>query len=454
MQMNRQKIILFVFVCLQSSSLFANEHRINLYDQQLDIANFDFYVERVLDARADQYCIGMVQKGLTNIKVPAFLGNGVAEELLALFSVSFKNTSDKKPLIVKVNELKIYEVTYTSREYAFAEVNVSFLQKEGDHYVELFEIGHLVEKSALDVTASHDDNISNALAVCFTQFRDQYQKGKIWSKPMDPAALTLHTLNHAYPIQAAEQYPKGVFKTFADFRNNDPDTEVAFSVEYDQKRKKEQVEAIPIWKDKTFEDQHIWGFSDGKNLFIQVDRSFYLLEKEERTFIVHAPSEAKGNAAVVGGILGGLVGALLFDALDASKGKEMRYKLDFTTGAIAAYEEPNYKRIEARSVLYLSSFEKEGTQISVFANGQQLCQLTPGTYYILRTKPSQATVEVCLDAGNAKTCDTIEPTLFKSEVYLCLSKKDGTPALESPNKSMQQSIWSRIKEGKAQELCK
>lgn len=450
------KNCILTLVCYGFSLPFliaADVHSIYLRDFSLALSEFDYYVEKVIDVRDAGNYIGFVRKGLGDRKVPATLGEqSAADELQMLFNRSFANMPGKRPLTIRVNKLLIYEVVYTSKAYAFAEVNLTFLAKNGDVYVELYETGTMVSKQGLEVTGSHEKNLIQALDICFKQFRAFAKRGVLKGTTVSTEELLVNPIGKRhYPIETASEYPKGIYYSLSDFLNNTPDTSVEFTVEYKPKKKEEDLEAIPHWTDPVLNHTALWGFSDGKQIFVFLDGYFHLIQKEANNFIVYAPDLKKGGAVMTGAILGGLVGALLADALENPK--EIKYKIDFSTGGVAPLKEPNYKRIEARSAIYFTSFAKDGSELTVFVNGEEKCTLSPGQYYIVRTKPTQTTVEICVAANGEKVCRQIEPEIMKTEAYLCRLEKKGTPAIESPSAGTLQSVQERIRDGKATEAC-
>lgn len=449
-------VVLLCYLGSASQLIAADIYRIYLRDFSLAINEFDYYVEEVIDVRDVDNYIGFVRKGLGDRKVPAMLGERSAEEeLKALFARSFPAGNEKTPLIVRVNKFLVYEVVYAAKAYAFAEVNLSFLTRTGDVYLELYETGTMITKPGLEVTGSHEKNIIQALDHCFKQFRAYATAGAMQAMTVPANELRVNPIGKRhYPIETATEYPKGVYHTLADFRNNTPDASVEFTINYKKQKKEETLEAVLDFKDPKVNVDEIWGFSDGKQIFINAQGSFHVLQKEEDNFVVQAPSLSKGvGSAVVGGILGGAIGGLLMSAFDHSSGKEMTYKIDYTTGAVTPLKEPGYKRIEASSAIYFTSFAKDGSELTVFVNGEEKCTLNPGQYYMVRTKPARTSVEICIAANGEKACQQIEPELLKTEAYLCRIEKKGAPVIESPSTGTLQSVQEKIREGKATEAC-
>lgn len=438
--------------------VLANEHNISLENHALALNDFNFYVADVVDALTDKHCIGFVQKkGLENTKIPAMLGESIESEFRALLTKSFPKDGNKIPLTIRINKILIYELVYSGGyKYAFSEINITFLHRQEDYFIELFDIGASVNKSndikgVGDVTEYHPDNILRVLEFCFRQFKDAANKTKLSSTKISLSELTNNPLNKQnYPIHAATEYPKGIYHNFADFRNNLPDPSYPFKVKYKRKKREAKI----IWADGSTASNGIWGFSDGKTIYINIDGAFHALWKEGRDFKVTAPSLQRSNPVYFGGAIGGIVGAIIMSQLDFPEGIDEEYEIDFSTGSIASTNVLNFKKVEARSLIYFSSFEKENMQLTLRVNGKYQCKLTAGTYNIIRTIPSLKQIEICLTSSNGeKYCEEINPVPFKTTVFICRTKRKGNLVLETPSMNTQETIAKKIKEGKIVEAC-
>jgi hypothetical protein len=88
---------------------------------------------------------------------------------------------------------------------------------------------------------------------------------------------------YEYPILTVQKFSKGIFNTYKDFLENN-----VYPLEMDvyyQKNKR-------FIKSKTLPDSVVnkgWGFSDGKDLFININGSFYKLIRSENTFDLIGP---------------------------------------------------------------------------------------------------------------------------------------------------------------------
>ena len=121
---------------------------------------------------------------------------------------------------------------------------------------------------------------SSAVAYCDSIF---IHKPNLDSQLTSGAFQTLVLSGYNYPILTAEKFSKGIFTTYNDFLKNS-----VYPLElevYYQKNKR-------FIKSQTLPDSIInksWGFSDGKDLFININGSFYKLIRAENTFDLIGP---------------------------------------------------------------------------------------------------------------------------------------------------------------------
>ena len=451
--------IVFILSLFAISNLVADEHYISLEKFKLNLDSLEFYIEDIIDVRQEKQCIGFVQKGINRQKIPAYFNKGIKEEFKGLLSKSLSRNNNSQPLIIRINKLFIYEVTYLDKEVAIAELNISFITKKNTVYYEIFMGGTAVEKYGIDVTNSHGKNIKKAIEKCFNQFNERIREGKIKEKMLTLKELYINPLhNIKFEIITADNYKKGIFKTYFDFINNTPDTTKDFSIKYRKSSDKEASKAVPIWNYDNSKIVRIWGFSDGKKIFKNINNVYYALVKKNENFILYAyPPDAYpldfGSTAYLGAMMGGLIGALLFTAIEAATTKKIKYKIDYSTGMLSLFNKPIYKTIEARIYFCSSDYNTKGEELRLYIDDQLLCTLKRGTYYIMRTYPPVKSNKVCIKSEYEEICQEITPKLFNTEMYLIRSKKKSKLKLNLLNPNMKSSIFEDIRKEYIKEVC-
>lgn len=448
--MTSSRITLAFFLLFLANFVRGNEFYITLVNEKITVPGFMYRVVDIIDAREQTYCIGIVQRGMGNKKVAAFFKAGMKAEFDYLFGNSFGVDASNKPVILRINKLQVYEITTSNREMAIVELNISLLEKEGEQYIEIFETGVTVERSSMmDVTSSHDKNIAQALQNCLVEFVDREYRGLTYRRPA--------TTNHIYPIlQEGAALKPGIFRTFNDFRDNTAQENPAYpyTLEINDKNKSGIVRASPKWKGNPPVGE-IWGLSDGQFAYINLGSGFFRLTKEGDAFVLYGPSPRDGTGAVIlGAAMGGIIGGLIAGAVSGGySSRDMtKYRIDLSTGAMVPFEEPAYRRIESRLILFCSGFNDKESRIAITVNNQPVGDMPPGTYHRLRLPPPEKPVEICVNIpGGEKVCETVTPELFKTTVALLRIRK-GKAEIGWPGGDIRSNLLNDIKTGQYKPL--
>ncbi|MCB9081506.1 MAG: hypothetical protein H6555_07335 [Lewinellaceae bacterium] len=442
---------------LWAGPIVATEpHWISLDKVVLDLAGVQFQVSAVVDARTEKFCLGLVQKGIGNRRVPAQLEGGLEVALMQLIQRSqalFKSTGPA--YVLQVHLLQVYEVTYTGKEIAMTELDVSFLEPLPDgNYRELYRTGNTQEKNGVDVTGLHDRNIANALSRAMQIFQDRLNQQSTWNYSLPATDLRLPGRASSYPAQQ-QLSAQAFFYSFENFRDLVA-SKSAKGLDYmDLEEKQGHVKAKPQWKSGYQIDENpIWALSDGQAYYIKLGRSYYPLEKaDDGSFIFWAPSIRNVTAAgLFGGIVGGLVGGLLMNGIGSEKGPPVAYRLDMNTGAIHPESTLKNRRIESRLLVYCSRFNPEETRLEVVVDGQTRCSLGAGEYTMVHLAPELTEVKVCLLQGIEEFCQEVSLEVFYTEFLLARVKRDGSLDIEKPNSNIELDIRMDIEAGRIREV--
>jgi hypothetical protein len=106
------------------------------------------------------------------------------------------------------------------------------------------------------------ENIINKRSFTRTELRNYYDQR--WDKP----------------IMKATVFEKGVYKNFAEFANNRP----SISQFVVRKDKLADILYVPAENKQLVPARDIWGYSDGKNIFIKSGENYYLLVRVQNSF--------------------------------------------------------------------------------------------------------------------------------------------------------------------------
>ena len=460
--MSNNRFVL-LFMLLLCAPVLPAQHYIKLDGEKITLSNFPYHVEQTVDGGNPDGggCIGFVQKGMNNRKVPAFLEKGISAGVQDLFARSLPVTEQTKPIVVRVNKLRVYEVTETSKEYGYVEVNVTFLVPDGKgDYFEKYETGTFRNETTnvgrWDITKAHGFNIAEALTECLKSFADREQQGLTYQQPVAKAALALHRPAADMPMQRDTQLKRGVYYTFADFRDNRPIDRSPYrltGVENKEKGRGRMAIGIPEWENNIPPD-HFWGFCDGKSNYVNIKGTSYQVIKDDSIYIVHAPAPKDGDAALYG-VMFGLVGSLVAGAVENAKANEgFVYKIDVATGGIKPLNGgAGEAALESKTVFFASERNPEGQPAILYVDGVRQCELTTGSYFRLKLPPNKTEVNCCVEAGAEKECFKYEPTVGRTKYWLVSISKKGKLQVHVAEDTLKERIKDSIKDGSATQAC-
>lgn len=391
-----------------SATLYSRNKIINLDNQKLNIALGKYRIDSVIDARPDKTSLGYVYKGLRNRKVPVYLEAPLTSYLNTLFIYNNTPIENAEHIIIRVNKLFVYETLYQNIEYSHCEINVSFISKKDNKLIEKFESSALItNESGFDATIKLKKNIVEALNSSVYQSTKRNSTGKLEeSKEIRPSELGKNPLNSppSYKVLNVDHFPKGIYRTFADFRDYTPDTSANFTVEY--KIKKDSIKHTYIRDIHGNLVDNIWGFSNDSINFIRTGLSYQPLTKEDNIFTLkHTPPD------YIARVLSSYsYGGLLFSIIMAHSIKKIKYKLDLSISGILPFDYTKTSEFKSDIVLLSSEYNSPDTKLKVIANGIEQCILPTGAYTVLSFNSSTSKAQIEITQG--KKIDNITSILF------------------------------------------
>jgi hypothetical protein len=439
----------------------ASDFVIALKDESFKIQSFPFRVVAVWDVSTAKPYVGFVQTGMANRRTPAVLEGGTEKAIGALLDRSLPQIKDAREIVVKINQLVVYEATYASREVATVEANIAFLAKNGDGYVELFESAATYESSGLEVTKKHRANIAKAIGMCCDNFMMRYNKGlnRPQNLSADSARMNLSGFGD-YPVLQETLAPKGVFRTFIDFRDNTPDMDSKFDFVPDIKTdKRHQADHAKVqWLHGEPPDDSVWGILHDGHVWMRLGKRFHKLISNKNELVLYAPAPKQSSGVIIGAFFGGLTGvgiALLIEHSFSNgdgvyKGEIVPYKLDLGTGMVIPQGGSSRRRVEARTIFYASSFNRENIVLSI--DGKVNCDLDPDSFYRFRSGPDLPECEICIAKDASKKCIKLKPELLTTSVYLVRVKK-GEPDFDVLDGEHRSSVLRKIREKEIKAMC-
>jgi hypothetical protein len=178
------KILCFISTVLVSTTLFGQRPKyIHLKAfPLLDISDRMFYVDSVIDNRANKANIGQVRLGLFSRLTPAELDGPFETALKSWFETTVPKKEGQVRLIAVINDLRIEEDLSTpvdfanaelikpgSVEFGVANVDVMFCKLDSGKLKVVAETQNEQKSIALDATIRHRVRIDLALCECLRQ---------------------------------------------------------------------------------------------------------------------------------------------------------------------------------------------------------------------------------------------------------------------------------------------
>ena len=449
--------VLLLILCCSSRSYARDSFTIRLSDS-LKSSLKGFYVEKVINSTREDSCIGFVQVGAVNKLIPAYLAPSIRDAFGSIIMHSFPYREGLKPLIIRINELYIYEITSASSEISSIELSLSFITRTDSAYFEEYLSGVAFDKHSMwDVTHQHEHNIVAALERCFNNFNSRMLKGKLIHKPIPGSDLGKNPLLHTdeFPVMALKQVPKSVFRSYSDFREYKPDTSIQFTVKYTTYKKDSMLVQAKIFGLPWDSLENIWGFSDGHHPFIRVGENFYRLKLKNGDYITKIYMRDAGRGTEVGdvgvivaaGIVGGVIGATIAGGImGAATSNEIgKYKLDFATGKLIVRPIPDYMRIQSTMIFRLSMSSKPGIPLTIFYLDKKLAILNQDDYLKLIVPSGHNAIKLKCIAGDGATTELeFAVRLFHTDVFLLKVRKsldvNVFPAFDEIRKSVLESM--------------
>ena len=266
------------------------------YDKQLDFPLLEKI--EVIDARSDSTCIGFRNRNTEKNNQILQFPNGLKTEFESFFSRISRFSPDPNA----------YSVTLVVRNFWINEFEVD--ENEKDKFIENRSGWYAARKTALRETfdiyfaknneyyvAYRFDTIATAF-LNIKEFSETYLESILWNSLNRLQSINpqTHIINkrkfsrqelRAYyygrldkPILRDSVPQKGVYKNFNEFLNNQPSITRFFV----KKDRLVDILYIPAGKSDMAVAREVWGYSDGKNIFIKSGENYYPLVKVQNGF--------------------------------------------------------------------------------------------------------------------------------------------------------------------------
>jgi len=288
-----------------------------------------------VDVRFDTTRLGVARVGLGNRKEKIVLAGDFPTVLQQYFTAKMPVQPDLPNVVLRVSRLGLWEeITPNGTEGARVAANFEFFLQKGDRYAALGDRKfRFTEGLGANVTKYHDDNLRAALQSAVDFLQDSVDWKTVDALPAD-AGLEDISQRITPRILTDAQLTAGAYKNFTDFRNNNPRLSVDYEIKDGQRIL--LIEGKKGKFRKVHPDDRVWGFCDGKDMYINQFGTFYKLSKSSaNTFeFFGVDYDKKLSNIAVGQATFGLVGALIAGEMT----KPGNYIVDWETGSFLQKE--------------------------------------------------------------------------------------------------------------------
>ncbi|MFZ4523067.1 MAG: hypothetical protein ACOYNC_15260 [Bacteroidales bacterium] len=457
----RTTIITLLFL-LNFFAGFCDDFTISLAGRKLANPLPRYYVEDVFLSQREDSCLGYVHPYGPHRINPVFFNRGIWAELKEFLVGSMPKQPDLDPVIIRINRIYMYELTKGVYEYTCIELSVSFICPGDSGLMEDFTSSATLEIFQKNIPASFGEVVAKAFDQCFSQYADRKAKGLTRPKIITTEQLKGNPINRqeCFSCFSAKKPPKALYYSFADFRDNTPDTIPEFKILHDYNAGTPALSKAFLKFPKGSDIKEVWGFCEGDSIYFNNGRSYSLLSSEDDFFVTYGKSAEYSrdvtSAAIFGGIFGGIIGASLIGgaaAVSSDPNAIEKLRLDLFSGKLLPFDATDYTRINSRAVFFLSKVSDPAASLAVYINGEQLCDMKPGNFVSVDLSCHHPVAKVRLvSSTGGETSEDIPLELFHTDVFLLRVEKDHDVTISKMHDQMKKDMLK--KRTKENTVCK
>jgi hypothetical protein len=162
-------ILIALLITLAAISAVAQkEHVVTIQNERLDglIANRTFYIDSVIDHRANKENIGQVLVGLLWTKHKAITNKELAATMMDYYTYGLPSTNNQIPVTILLNKFWLMETLTLSDEKVVFQFDITYVVNNNQFYQSTLS----TDTSAVDVTNLYDHIIRKALKQSLIDF--------------------------------------------------------------------------------------------------------------------------------------------------------------------------------------------------------------------------------------------------------------------------------------------
>ncbi len=270
------KVFLFSLL-FTSLSLFCqaqNSYFFELNPKSSSADAVDFTIDEVIDARVYTKHCGYVPNGVDGQLIPATFKNGIEKELAGLLKLMLKFGNTENEVVMVIKEFHINESNQSS-DFGQFEMLYDFYLKKEDQYLPLLRVDDFQVTAGFNVKKSHCNNIVKSInhAVKTLANSNWQEKTKaddlVWQSREN---LLDNKIN--FSILEKPALKAGIYRSYIEFKENNPsiqEVEITLKKAAEKDlfdRKAVVFKNLPEGVSPKDLSKKMWGFSDGKNVYI------------------------------------------------------------------------------------------------------------------------------------------------------------------------------------------
>ncbi len=211
------------------------------------------------------------------------------------------------------------------------------------------------------------------------------------------------TQEYKHPVDK-EKLKYGIYRTYEEFKYNMPGITDFFFVQHKKRRTKNwegTYSKTPRFTKNNKKVKQVWGYSDGKHVYIFHQIDFFRVEMDNERLGFWAYGKIDNSGAVAAGIVGGAIGAGLYSMSVTSNAKQQKvyYTINKYTGKVSS--NPNNIDSEnepipttSKLVLYRRGKKESDVPFKISINDSLKCEFLPYSYQELTVGISKKPLQI------------------------------------------------------------
>ncbi len=398
--------------------------------------------DRMIVAFDETAPIGVVIQGEQPVNL--FFSKPVGGSLMGILKRPVRPEGPDREVVLKIGQLRLLQIGSALQ----LGMHMELLEHKENGYQRLHAHG-----TTLTRTSTNKKDIAPMLAQAFQECLDTFAEALAGNRTATQAMeasealepMVAHT--SALPVWHNKERPAGVYHTFLDMIHDRPDTmDIRMR---DLVRGLHDEQLVRLRQMDRDIRRSIWGFTDGTHIYKSIGEEFVRLERHNDGFIARwqAPAQVDGAAMMLGGLMGGLMGAAIVGGLSSRPGQLILYELAPLSGDLwPASERGQRPGFRCMHIFHFSRYAKRDADILVNLEDAATATLNKGHWTPVEPEPRmvQAFATVRIQDGPSVRVP-IDTQAKRTTVHLIDLKANGELSVKQLPEQMASKIIERLK---------